>query len=223
MLCRGHPGPPHRRRDPPLRHRLRGPAAVGARREGGLGGPEAARPRDPHDGLAAPLRREVPRVRRLVHLPDGRGPVSMGFVAGLDYRDARFSVHDALQQLKAHPLVAEIIEGGKRVAWGAKTIPSGGYWARAQAALGAGHGDLRRRRRHGERPEAQGRPLRHARRHVRGRDDLRAAQGGRELRRPVELRGEGRGLGDRDGPVPLAQHAPAVRQGLLRGRRAWPT
>ena len=33
----------------------------------------AARPRDPHDGLAAPVRREVPRVRRVVHLPDGRG------------------------------------------------------------------------------------------------------------------------------------------------------
>jgi electron-transferring-flavoprotein dehydrogenase len=40
------------------------------------------------------------------------------------------SVHDALQQLKAHPLVADLIEGGKRVGWGAKTLPSGGYWAR---------------------------------------------------------------------------------------------
>jgi electron-transferring-flavoprotein dehydrogenase len=56
----------------------------------------------------------------------------MGLVTGLDYRDARFSVHDALQQLKTHPLVAEIIEGGKRVGWGAKTIPSGGYWAMPQ-------------------------------------------------------------------------------------------
>src|SRR5919197_2671799 len=62
----------------------------------------------------------------------GEDKVSMGFVVGLDYRDARFSVHDALQQLKTHPLVAEIIEGGKRVGWGAKTIPSGGYWAMPQ-------------------------------------------------------------------------------------------
>ena len=73
VLAEGTAGPPDRRGDPPLRHRLRGPAAVGARREGDLGGPEAARPRDPHDGLAAQVRREVPRVRRLVHLPDGRG------------------------------------------------------------------------------------------------------------------------------------------------------
>jgi electron-transferring-flavoprotein dehydrogenase len=62
--------------------------------------------------------------------PMGEDRVSMGLVAGLDYRDATFSVHDALQELKTHPLVAEIIEGGKRVGWGAKTLPSGGYWAR---------------------------------------------------------------------------------------------
>ena len=61
--------------------------------------------------------------------PMGEDKVSMGLVVGLDYRDARFSVHDALQELKSHPLVAKIIEGGKRVGWGAKTIPSGGYWA----------------------------------------------------------------------------------------------
>jgi electron-transferring-flavoprotein dehydrogenase len=62
--------------------------------------------------------------------PMGEERVSMGLVVGLDYRDATFSVHDALQELKTHPLVADIIEGGKRVGWGAKTLPSGGYWAR---------------------------------------------------------------------------------------------
>jgi electron-transferring-flavoprotein dehydrogenase len=61
--------------------------------------------------------------------PMGEDRVSMGLVVGLDYKDARFSVHDALQELKGHPLVAGIIEGGKRVGWGAKTIPSGGFWA----------------------------------------------------------------------------------------------
>jgi electron-transferring-flavoprotein dehydrogenase len=64
--------------------------------------------------------------------PMGEDNVSMGLVVGLDYRDATFSAHDALQELKTHPLVAEIIEGGKRVGWGAKTLPSGGYWARPQ-------------------------------------------------------------------------------------------
>jgi electron-transferring-flavoprotein dehydrogenase len=50
-------------------------------------------------------------------------------VVGLDYTDATFSCHDALQELKTHPFVKKILAGGKRVAWGAKTIPSGGYWA----------------------------------------------------------------------------------------------
>jgi electron-transferring-flavoprotein dehydrogenase len=61
--------------------------------------------------------------------PMGEDKVCIGLVVGLDYTDATFSVHDALQQLKTHPFVEKILEGGKRVAWGAKTIPSGGYWA----------------------------------------------------------------------------------------------
>src|SRR4029434_8992626 len=62
--------------------------------------------------------------------PMGEDRVSLGFVVGLDYKDARFSVHDALQQMKTHPLFAERLEGGKRGGWGAKTSASGGYWAR---------------------------------------------------------------------------------------------
>jgi len=61
--------------------------------------------------------------------PMGEDKVSLGFVAGLDYRDATFSVHDIVQEFKTHPMIREILEGGKRIAWGAKTIPSGGYWA----------------------------------------------------------------------------------------------
>ena len=61
---------------------------------------------------------------------EGETPkVSLGFVAGLDYTDARLSVHDVLQEFKTHPLVRRVLEGGKRVAWGAKAIPEGGYWA----------------------------------------------------------------------------------------------
>ena len=61
--------------------------------------------------------------------PMGEDKVSIGFVAGLDYRDATLSVHDLLQEFKTHPMIREILDGGKRIAWGAKTIPSGGYWA----------------------------------------------------------------------------------------------
>jgi electron-transferring-flavoprotein dehydrogenase len=58
----------------------------------------------------------------------GEDKVCIGLVVGLDTSDATFSVHDALQELKTH-LHQEDLEGGKRVGWGAKTIPSGGYWS----------------------------------------------------------------------------------------------
>ena len=58
--------------------------------------------------------------------PMGPDLVTVGMVVGLDYRDVELSVHDLLQELKTHPLVRGILEGGERVAWGAKTIPEGG-------------------------------------------------------------------------------------------------
>jgi len=61
--------------------------------------------------------------------PMGEDRVSIGFVVGLDYTDATVSGHDLLQQFKTSKLVRGILEGGKRVAWGAKAIPEGGYWA----------------------------------------------------------------------------------------------
>jgi electron-transferring-flavoprotein dehydrogenase len=61
--------------------------------------------------------------------PMGEDKVAIGLVVGLDTTDATFSCHDALQEVKTHPFVKKILEGGKRVGWGAKTIPSGGYWS----------------------------------------------------------------------------------------------
>jgi electron-transferring-flavoprotein dehydrogenase len=66
--------------------------------------------------------------------PMGEDKVSIGFVAGLDYADVEFSVHDILQQFKLHPRIRGILEGGKRIAWGAKAIPEGGYWAMPKLA-----------------------------------------------------------------------------------------
>jgi electron-transferring-flavoprotein dehydrogenase len=59
--------------------------------------------------------------------PMGEDMLTIGMVVGLDYRDTELSVHDLLQQLKTHPKVRRLLEGGERVAWGAKTIPSGGF------------------------------------------------------------------------------------------------
>jgi electron-transferring-flavoprotein dehydrogenase len=59
--------------------------------------------------------------------PMGNDMLTIGMVVGLDYRDAALSVHDLLQELKTHPRIRVLLQGGERLEWGAKTIPSGGF------------------------------------------------------------------------------------------------
>ncbi len=54
---------------------------------------------------------------------------AIGFVTGLDARDPTSDPHRNLQLFKTHPFVRSLIEGGKMVAYGAKAIPEGGWWA----------------------------------------------------------------------------------------------
>src|SRR6476619_3624208 len=61
--------------------------------------------------------------------PMGEDMVTIGLVVGLDYTDSELSVHDLLQELKLHPRMRKILDGGERVQWGAKTIPEGGFVA----------------------------------------------------------------------------------------------
>lgn len=55
--------------------------------------------------------------------------VSLGFVTGLDYADPRLDPQRVLQQFKRHPWVEKLLEGGKMIRYGAKTMPYGGWWA----------------------------------------------------------------------------------------------
>ena len=54
--------------------------------------------------------------------------VSLGFVTGLDYSDPRLDPHRVLQEFKKHPFIAKLLEGGKMVRYGAKSLPYGGWW-----------------------------------------------------------------------------------------------
>jgi electron-transferring-flavoprotein dehydrogenase len=65
----------------------------------------------------------------------GEDLVSIGFVVDLEYADATTSAHDLLQLFKTHRLVRKILEGGERVAWGAKALPGGGYWSMPKVAM----------------------------------------------------------------------------------------
>jgi electron-transferring-flavoprotein dehydrogenase len=63
----------------------------------------------------------------LYGLPDNR--VSTGMVMGLDYHDPRFDPHEAFQKYKTHPFLKRVLQGGKLVRYGAKTVPYGGWYS----------------------------------------------------------------------------------------------
>jgi electron-transferring-flavoprotein dehydrogenase len=53
--------------------------------------------------------------------------VSLGFVTGLDYPDPRVDAQKVLQTFKQHPFIASLLEGGKMIRYGAKSLPYGGW------------------------------------------------------------------------------------------------
>ncbi len=54
--------------------------------------------------------------------------VSIGYVTGLDYKDPNIDPHAEFQKFKTHPKIAEILQGGKMLKYGAKTINTSGFW-----------------------------------------------------------------------------------------------
>jgi electron-transferring-flavoprotein dehydrogenase len=55
--------------------------------------------------------------------------VSIGLVLALEYADPRFDPHATFQKWKTNPFVANLLEGGKLVRYGAKSLPYGGWYA----------------------------------------------------------------------------------------------
>ncbi len=57
----------------------------------------------------------------------GEDLVSVGFVVGLDYPNPWLSPFDEFQRFKTHPAVRGMLEGGKRIAYGARALNEGGF------------------------------------------------------------------------------------------------
>jgi electron-transferring-flavoprotein dehydrogenase len=57
----------------------------------------------------------------------GERYVSVGYVVHLNYKNPYLSPFDEFQRHKLHPEVAQHIEGGKRIAYGARAITEGGF------------------------------------------------------------------------------------------------
>ncbi|WP_394269359.1 electron transfer flavoprotein-ubiquinone oxidoreductase [Qipengyuania sp.] len=64
--------------------------------------------------------------------------IAIGFVTALDYRNPYVSPYQEFQRFKHHPAIAELLEGGKRVAYGARAINEGGWQSVPRLAFPGG-------------------------------------------------------------------------------------
>ncbi|QQG37464.1 MAG: electron transfer flavoprotein-ubiquinone oxidoreductase [Micavibrio aeruginosavorus] len=53
--------------------------------------------------------------------------VSIGYVVGLDYQNPWLSPFEEMQRMKTHPAICQYLEGGRRVAYGARALVEGGF------------------------------------------------------------------------------------------------
>lgn len=60
----------------------------------------------------------------LYHMKDNQ--ISIGFVVGLDYQNPYLSPFEEMQRFKTHPTIAKLLEGGRRVSYGARALVEGG-------------------------------------------------------------------------------------------------
>jgi len=64
--------------------------------------------------------------------------VSVGFVVGLDYKNPYLDPYREFQRYKLHPKIRSYLEGGKRIAYGARAIYAGGLQALPKLAFAGG-------------------------------------------------------------------------------------
>lgn len=55
--------------------------------------------------------------------------VAVGQLTSLDYGDPFLDPHREYQKFKLHPMISSLLEGGKIVQYGAKTVPVGGFYS----------------------------------------------------------------------------------------------
>jgi electron-transferring-flavoprotein dehydrogenase len=66
------------------------------------------------------------------------GQVALGYVTALDYANPYISPFEEFQRWKQHPAIRQVIEGGKRVAYGARAINEGGWQSVPKLAFPGG-------------------------------------------------------------------------------------
>ena len=99
---------------------------------------------------------------------------SIGFVVHLNYTNPYLSPFDEFQRVKTHPRIRAYLEGGKRLAYGARAITEGGFQSVPKLAFPGGALIGCAARLH-ERAAHQGQPQRDEDRHAGGRSRVRGA------------------------------------------------
>ncbi len=61
----------------------------------------------------------------MYHLEDNQ--VTIGFVVHLNYKNPHLSPFDEFQRFKLHPRIKPVLEGGRRISYGARAITEGGF------------------------------------------------------------------------------------------------
>lgn len=64
--------------------------------------------------------------------------IAIGFVTTLDYENPHLSPYDEMQRFKTHPDIKKMLEGGRRVAYGARAINEGGLQSVPKLAFPGG-------------------------------------------------------------------------------------
>ena len=72
----------------------------------------------------------------LYHLENNQ--IYIGFVVHLNYKNPHLYPYMEFQRFKHHPEIAKLLEGGKRVAYGARAISEGGYQSMPKACFPGG-------------------------------------------------------------------------------------
>ncbi|HLS58010.1 MAG TPA: NAD(P)/FAD-dependent oxidoreductase, partial [Paracoccaceae bacterium] len=87
--------------------------------------PQAHRPGQVTHTMGWPLGNNAGGGSFMYHAEDNQ--VYLGFVVHLNYENPYLDPYREFQQFKHHPLIADVLRGGRRVAYGARAITEGGW------------------------------------------------------------------------------------------------
>ena len=89
--------------------------------------PEKSRPGHVQHTFGWPLKDDTGGGSFCYHYSDNT--VAIGFVVHLNYKNPYLYPYGEFQKFKTHPEIAELLEGGKRLAYGSRAITEGGFQA----------------------------------------------------------------------------------------------